>query len=96
MLFLTFSAPAHCGRFNKITRVFTEFRGMIGDRLFNQPHEPWLLRRRTLPPVFTKEQIRLSGGHITEPTEEAECRTLTLRAFGALVVGSRFDRPRRR
>jgi cytochrome P450 len=82
--------------------VFTEFRGMIGDRLFNLPHEPSLSRKRTLQPVFTKERIGLSAGHMTETAEpvwcawrdgatinlDTECRTLTSRALGRSLLGA--------
>lgn len=89
------------GGVDKTTRVFTEFRRIIGANLFDLPHEPWLPRRRTLQPIFTKQQVRQFGGHMAEAAEavvsgwrdgatvdlDAECRTLTLRALGRSVLG---------
>ncbi len=89
------------GAVDKTTRVFTEFRRIIGANLFDLPYEPWLPRRRTLQPVFTKQQVRQFGGHMAEAAEavssswqdgaiinlDAECRTLTLRALGRSVLG---------
>ena len=84
---------------DKTTRVLREFRHIIGANLFDLPHEPWLPRRRTLQPVFTKQRVRQFGGHMAEAAEsvaaawrdgatvnlDAECRTLTLRALGRSV-----------
>lgn len=89
------------GAIDKTTRVFTEFRRIIGANLFDLPYEPWLPRRRTLQPVFTKQQVRQFGGHMAEAAEavaaawqdgaavnlDAECRALTLRALGRSVLG---------
>jgi cytochrome P450 len=89
------------GSIDKTTRVFTEFCRVIGGNLFDLPHEPWLPRRRTLQPVFTKQQVRSFGGHMSAAAEsvaatwrdgatidlDAECRTLTLRALGHSVLG---------
>jgi cytochrome P450 len=89
------------GAVDKTTSVLTEFRRVIGANLFDLPHEPWLPRRRTLQPVFTKQQVRHFGGHMAEAAEsvssswrdgatvnlDAECRTLTLRALGRSVLG---------
>ncbi len=89
------------GSLDKTNRVFFEFRRVIGDNLFDLPHEPWLPRRRTLQPVFTKDNVRTFGGHMAEAADsvssawpdgatislDAECRTLTLRALGQSVLG---------
>jgi cytochrome P450 len=89
------------GAIDKTTRVFTEFRRVVGANLFDLPYEPWLPRRRTLRPVFTKQQVRQFGGHMAEAAEsvavawqddatvnlDAECRMLTLRALGRSVLG---------
>jgi cytochrome P450 len=86
---------------DKTTRVLREFRHIIGANLFDLPHEPWLPRRRTLQPVFTKQRVRQFGGHMAEAAAsvagawrdgatvnlDAECRTLTLRALGRSVLG---------
>ncbi len=89
------------GAVDKTTRVFLEFRRIIGANLFDLPHQAWLPRRRTLQPVFTKRQVHQFGGHMAEAAEvvssawqdgaiinlDAECRTLTLRALGRSVLG---------
>jgi cytochrome P450 len=89
------------GSIDKTTRVFTEFCRVIGGNLFDLPHEAWLPRRRTLQPVFTKQQVRSFGGHMSAAAEsvastwrdgdtidlDVECRTLTLRALGHSVLG---------
>ncbi|MBV9596177.1 MAG: cytochrome P450 [Chloroflexi bacterium] len=89
------------GAVDKTTSVLREFRRIIGDSVFNLPHEPWLPRRRTLQPVFTKQRVRQFGGHMAEAAEsvasvwqdgapvnlDAECRKLTLRALGRSVLG---------
>jgi cytochrome P450 len=89
------------GAVDKTTNVLHEFRHIIGDSVFNLPHEPWLARRRTLQPVFTKQRVSRFGGHMAEAAEavssawqdgatinlDAECRTLTLRALGRAVLG---------
>ncbi|OSC41147.1 cytochrome P450 [Mycobacterium decipiens] len=89
------------GSIDKTTRVFSEFRRVLGANLFDLPHEAWLPRRRTLQPVFTKQQVAAFGGHMTEAAEsvaaawhdgatvnlDTECRTLTLRALGRSVLG---------
>jgi cytochrome P450 len=54
---------------DKTTRVLREFRHIIGANLFDLPHEPWLPRRRTLQPVFTKQRVRQFGGHMAEAAE---------------------------
>jgi cytochrome P450 len=89
------------GSVDKTTRVFSEFRRLLGANLFDMPHQDWLQRRRTLQPVFTKQKIAAFAGHMTEAAEsvasdwhngmtvnlDTECRTLTMRALGRSVLG---------
>lgn len=89
------------GSVDKTSRVFSEFRRVIGANLVNLPHEPWLPRRRVVQPVFTRERVRQFGGHMAQAAEtvaatwrngatvdlDAECRTFTLRALGWSVFG---------
>lgn len=83
------------------TRVHRETRRLLGGNLFSLTHEPWVPRRRTLQPVFTKQHVRTFGGHMTEAAEtvaagwrdgttidlDTECRRLALRALGRSVLG---------
>ena len=76
-----------------------------GASLFTLKHDPWLPRRRALQPVFTKQNVRAFGGHITQAADvvaaswsdgqqvdlDAECRRLTLRALGRSVLGIDLD-----
>ncbi len=87
------------------TRVHHETRHLFGPSLFNLTHEPWLPRRRTLQPIFTKQHVREFGGHMAEAAQtvvdnwsdgtqidlDAECRQLTLRALGRSVLGLDLD-----
>ena len=89
------------GSVDKTSRVFAEFRRIIGENLVNLPHEPWLPRRRAIQPVFTRERVRQFGVHMAQAAEsvssawqdgstinlDAECRTFTLRALGQSVFG---------
>lgn len=89
------------GSLDKTGRVLSEFRRVLGDNLFNLPHEQWLPRRRTLQPVFTQHQVRRFAGHMAEAAEsvcetwqdgqtidlDGECRKLTMRALGYAVLG---------
>ena len=42
-----------------------EVQHMAGDSLFVLPNEPWLPRKRALQPVFTKQNVRNFGGHMS-------------------------------
>jgi cytochrome P450 len=86
---------------DKTTSVFVEMRRVLGANLANLPYEPWLSRRRTLQPVFTKQRVREFGGHMAQAAEtvcdqwpdggevdlDLESRRLTLRALGRSVLG---------
>ncbi len=90
---------------DKTTSVFVEMRRVLGANLANLPYEPWLSRRRTLQPVFTKQSVRQFGGHMAQAADtvcdqwpdgrevdlDAESRTLTLRALGRSVLGIELD-----
>jgi cytochrome P450 len=89
------------GSVDKTTSVFVEMRRILGANLADLPYEPWLSRRRTLQPVFTKQRVREFGGHMAVAAEtvcagwpdggevdlDAEARKLTLRALGHSVLG---------
>jgi cytochrome P450 len=89
------------GAVDKTSLILSELRRVLGGNLFNLPYEEWQPRKRTLQPVFTKQQVRRFGGHMAEAAEkvsagwvdgdvidlDAECRTLTLRALGRSVLG---------
>jgi cytochrome P450 len=82
-----------------------EMRHLLGDNMFDLPHEPWLPRRRALQPVFTKHHVRAFGGDMFRAADtvaarwaeggeidlDAECRRLTLRALGKSVLGLDLD-----
>jgi cytochrome P450 len=84
-----------------ITRVHHETRHLFGPSLFDLTHKPWLSRRRTLQPIFTKQHVRNFGGHMAQAAQiivdnwgddtqidlDTECRKLTLRALGRSVLG---------
>lgn len=86
---------------DKTTPVFDEMRAILGANLANLPHEPWVSRRRTLQPVFTKQAVHEFGGHMADAAEavadtwcegavidlDADARALTLQALGRSVLG---------
>jgi cytochrome P450 len=87
------------------TPVARELRRLLGDNLLVLPHQQWLPRRRTLQPVFTKQNVARFAEHIAEAAEElprrwsdgaeidldTECRAMTLRALGRSVLGTDLD-----
>jgi cytochrome P450 len=97
---------ARDGSVDKTSAVATELQRLLGGNLFVLPHKEWLPRRRTLQPVFTKQNVRQFGGHMAQAAEmvcdtwrdgaeinlDAECRTLTLRALGRSVLGLDLDK----
>ena len=90
---------------DKTTSVFVEMRQILGANLADLPYEPWLSRRRTLQPVFTKQRVSEFGGHMALAAEtvceqwpdgsevdlDAESRKLSLRALGRSVLGIELD-----
>jgi cytochrome P450 len=86
------------------TRLHHEMRHLLGPNLFDLTHEPWLSRRRSLQPIFTKHHVRAFGGHMAQAAQtvadnwpdgavdlDTECRRLTLRALGRSVLGLDLD-----
>jgi cytochrome P450 len=86
---------------DKTSLVLSELRRVMGANLFNLPYVEWLPRRRTLQPVFTRQQVRAFGGHMAQAAEwvaagwadgatvnlDDDCRRLTLSALGRSVLG---------
>jgi cytochrome P450 len=82
-----------------------EMRRLLGDNLFDVPHDQWLPMRRALQPLFTKKHVMMFAGHMAEAAEttvgrwsegavvdlDPECRRLTLRALGRSVLGVDLD-----
>ena len=42
-----------------------EMRHLMGDNLVDLPNAPWLSRKRTLQPLFTKQRVRAFSGHMS-------------------------------
>jgi cytochrome P450 len=78
---------------------------LMGGNLLDLPHHQWLPRRRTLQPMFTKQQVPRYAGHMAAAAQtvvdswcdgatvdlDTECRALTLRALGRSVLGLDLD-----
>jgi cytochrome P450 len=87
------------------TAVHREMRLLMGDNLADLPNAPWLSRKRTLQPLFTKQYVRRFGEHMAgaaamiadgwrdgaEVDLDAESRRLTMRALGRSVLGTDLD-----
>ena len=85
--------------------IHQEMRRVLGDNLFDLPHDEWLPRRRALQPVFTKQHVRQFAGDMAAAAEmiadgwadgaqidlDAESRRLTLRALGRSALGLDLD-----
>lgn len=83
------------------TAVHREMRFLMGDNLADLPNAPWLSRKRTLQPLFTKQYVRRFGEHMVEAAAtvadgwreagevdlDADSRRLTIRALGRSVLG---------
>ncbi|NVN53218.1 cytochrome P450 [Mycolicibacterium hippocampi] len=81
--------------------VHEEVRDMAGDSLFVLPNEPWRPRKRALQPVFTRQNVRLFGGHMSRAARlfvdtwcrggdvdlNLECRRITMQSLGRSVLG---------
>jgi cytochrome P450 len=81
--------------------VHAEVRHLAGDSLFVLPNEPWFPRKRALQPVFTKQNVRRFGGHMSRAAQmiadswreggdvdlDVECRRLTMQSLGRSVLG---------
>lgn len=82
-----------------------EFRALLGDNLFDLPHDEWLPRRRSVQHIFTKQHVRDFGGHMAGAARticdswadgavidlDNQCRLLTLRALGRSILGVNLD-----
>lgn len=87
------------------TVVHQEVRNLVGGNLFTLTYDPWLPRRRSLQPVFTKRRVCDFAGHMAQAADtvvggwpddtdvdlDTECRRLTLRALGRSVLGQDLD-----
>ncbi len=87
------------------TAVHREIRLLMGDNLADLPNVPWLSRKRTLQPLFTKQYVRGFGPHMVDAAAmivdrwrggaevdlDADSRRLTMRALGRSVLGTDLD-----
>lgn len=87
------------------TEVHRQVRLVLGDNLAGLPNMPWLPRKRTLQPVFTKQRVRTFGAHMSQAATmvanswqddsqidlDAQARTLTMRVLGRSVLGVNLD-----
>ncbi len=87
------------------TLVHHEIRRLLGDNLADLPNALWRSRKRTLQPVFTRQQVSTFGGHMSEAADtiaqswgdradvdlDAEARRLTMRVLGRSVLGLDLD-----
>jgi cytochrome P450 len=81
--------------------IHEEVQYMAGDSLFVLPNEQWRPRKRALQPVFTKQNVRSFGGHMSGAAQvfvdrwraggevdlDVECRRLTMQSLGRAVLG---------
>ncbi len=81
--------------------VHEEVQHAAGDSLFVLPNELWRPRKRALQAVFTKQNVRYFGGHMSRAAEVAveswggggdvdldvECRRVTMQSLGRSVLG---------
>ncbi|WP_373692446.1 cytochrome P450 [[Mycobacterium] kokjensenii] len=82
-----------------------EIRHLLGANLIDLPNGPWLPRRRTLQPLFTKQHVAAYACSMSRAADmvagrwrngatvdlDAECRRLTMRALGRSILGIDFD-----
>jgi cytochrome P450 len=81
--------------------VHEEVQHAAGDSLFVLPNEQWRPRKRALQPVFTKQNVRSFGGHMSRAAQafvdnwrdggdvdlDVESRRLTMQSLGRSVLG---------
>jgi cytochrome P450 len=81
--------------------IHDEVRDMAGDSLFVLPNEQWRPRKRALQPVFTKQNVRNFGGHMSRAAQrfvdrwpdggevdlDVECRGVAMQSLGRSVLG---------
>ena len=54
--------------------VHDEVRNLGGDSLFVLLNEPWVPRKRALQPVFTRQNVRGFGGHMSRAAQDGRRR----------------------
>jgi cytochrome P450 len=78
-----------------------EVRDMAGDSLFVLPNDLWRPRKRALQPVFTKQNVRDFGGHMSGAAQafvdrwrcggevdlDLECRRVAMQSLGRSILG---------
>ncbi len=88
------------GAFDKEGLAHVESR-VLGSNSFSMAHDPWVPRRRTLQPLFTKKHVADFSGGIAGVADalsaewidagtvdlDRECRRLTLRVLGRSLFG---------
>ncbi len=81
--------------------IHEEVQRMAGDSLFVLPNEQWRPRKWALQPVFTKQNVRKFGGHMSRAAEtfvdrwrdggevdlDVECRRVAMQSLGRSVLG---------
>jgi cytochrome P450 len=81
--------------------VHEEVQHAAGDSLFVLPNEQWRPRKRALQPVFSKQNVRVFGGHMSRAAQafvdrwrdggevdlDIECRRITMQSLGRSVLG---------
>lgn len=81
--------------------IHDEVRHAAGDSLFVLPNEQWRPRKRALQPVFTKQNVRDFGGHMSAAAQafvdrwptggevdlDEECRRVAMQSLGRSVLG---------
>ncbi len=87
------------------TEVHRQIRLILGDNLAGLPNKPWLSRKRTLQPLFTKPHVREFASHMSQAATmiadgwdddaqidlDTQARTLTMRVLGRSVLGLDLD-----
>lgn len=92
----------HDGAFDKLTTADLEMRRGMGDNLFTFVRGPWLPRRRTIQPLFTRRHVASFAGHMADAADglcqrwdardgevdlDREMRRLTLAVLGRTLFG---------
>ena len=81
--------------------IHEEVRKVAGDSLFVLPNDQWRPRKRALQPVFTKQNVRNFGGHMSRAAKtfvdrwpdggdldlDVECRRVAMQSLGRSVLG---------
>jgi len=81
--------------------IHEEVQNMAGDSLFVLPNLQWRPRKRALQPVFTKQNVRNFGGHMSRAAQQfvdrwpdggevdldTECRKVAMQSLGRSVLG---------